>query len=60
MSLFLFTGGWVLDPRDGKPRGGVEVLVEDKVIREVSDRPIRSEAATRIRALTAGLCQRLN
>ena len=59
MSLFLFTGGWVLDPRDGRPRGGVEVLVEGKVIREVSDRPIRSETATRIplggRVLMPGL-----
>ena len=59
MSLFLFTGGWILDPRDGRLRGGVEVLVEDKEIREVSDRPIQSEAATRVplggRVLMPGL-----
>jgi imidazolonepropionase-like amidohydrolase len=57
--MFLFSNGQILDPREEGPRGGVEVLVEGGVIREVSDRPIRSEAATRIdlggRVLMPGL-----
>ena len=58
--MFLLANGRVLDPRhDDGPRGGVEVLVEGTTIREVSDRPIRSESATRIdlggRVLMPGL-----
>ena len=48
MTAYLFTGGLVLDPRQDGPRGGMEVLTEGGVIREVSDRPIVSAAATRI------------
>ena len=59
MTAYLFTGGLVLDPRQDGPRGGMEVLTEDGVIREVSDRPIVSAAATRIdlggRVLMPGL-----
>ena len=59
MTQFLFTGGPVLDPRHEGPREGMEVLVEDGIIREVSDRPIRSEAAERVdlagRVLMPGL-----
>ena len=59
MTQFLFTGGSVLDPRGEGPQDGMEVLVEDGTIREVSDRPIRSEAAERVdlggRVLMPGL-----
>ena len=59
MTQYLFTGGHVLDPRSDGPREGVEVLVEDGTIREVSDRGIRSEGADRIelggRVLMPGL-----
>jgi imidazolonepropionase-like amidohydrolase len=48
MTQYLFTGGQVLDPRNESPRDGMEVLVEGGTIREVSDRPIRSEGAERI------------
>ena len=48
MTQYLFTGGQVLDPRHDGPRDGVDVLVEGGLIREVSDRPIRSEGAERI------------
>ena len=37
MTAFLFTNGLVLDPRWDSPRAGLEVLVEDGVIREVSE-----------------------
>ncbi len=47
MTSFLFSNGVVLDPRWDGPRGGMEVLVEDGVIRAVSDRPIGG-GATRI------------
>jgi imidazolonepropionase-like amidohydrolase len=59
MAQYLFTGGRVLDPAHDALLDGMEVLVEGSVIREVSDRPIRSEAATRIelggRTLMPGL-----
>jgi imidazolonepropionase-like amidohydrolase len=59
VSVYLFTNGQVFDPRWDAPRGGMEVLVEGGTIREVSDKPIRSEAATRIdlggRVLLPGL-----
>jgi imidazolonepropionase-like amidohydrolase len=59
MASFLFSGGRFLDPRADELRDGVEVLVEDGLVREVSDRPIRSEAATRValggRTLMPGL-----
>ena len=44
MTAFLFTNGLVLDPRWDRPRGGMEVLVEDGVIREVSEGTITSPA----------------
>ncbi len=57
--IVLFTGGQVLDPRWDGPRGGMEVLVEAGLIREVSDRPIASPSATRVdlggRVLMPGL-----
>ena len=59
MTQTLFVNGRVLDPRHDGPRDGVEVLVADGVIREVSDRPIRSEGAERFdlagRVLMPGL-----
>jgi imidazolonepropionase-like amidohydrolase len=59
MSSYLFTGGKFLDPRINELREGVEVLVEDNLIREVSDRPISTAAAQRIdignRTLMPGL-----
>ena len=48
MASFLFTGGLVLDPRAEALQPGLEILVEDDLIREVSDRPIAAQAATRI------------
>ena len=57
--MVLFTGGQVLDPRWDGPRGGLEVLVEGGLIREVSDRPIASLSAERVelggRVLMPGL-----
>jgi len=55
----LFINGRVLDPRSDGAREGMEVLVEGGLIREVSDRPIRSASATRVdlggRVLMPGL-----
>ncbi|MDE2517777.1 MAG: amidohydrolase family protein [Rhodospirillales bacterium] len=48
MTQTLFTGGRLLDPAQDQLRDGMEILIEDGLIREVSDRPIRSEAARRI------------
>src|ERR1700751_1042017 len=59
MSSFLFSGGRFLDPRRGELRDGVEVLIEGERVKEVSDRPIKSAAATRValggRTLMPGL-----
>jgi imidazolonepropionase-like amidohydrolase len=59
MNSFLFTGGRFLDPRLDELRDGIEVLVEDNIIKEVSDRPIASASAQRIaignRTLMPGL-----
>ena len=59
MTSYLFTGGRFLDPRQDALRDGVEVLVEDGLVREVSDRPITATAATRValggRTLMPGL-----
>jgi imidazolonepropionase-like amidohydrolase len=59
MSSFLFSGGRLLDPRRGELRDGVEVLIEGERVKEISDRPIKSTAATRIelagRTLMPGL-----
>ena len=59
MSSFLFFGGRLLDPRRGELLDGVEVLIEGERVKEVSDRPIKSAAATRVelagRTLMPGL-----
>jgi imidazolonepropionase-like amidohydrolase len=48
MTSYLFTGGRFLDPRLDELRGGMQILVEGKMIKEVSDRPITSASAQRI------------
>jgi imidazolonepropionase-like amidohydrolase len=59
MGSYLFTGGQFLDPRRDELIGGIEVLVEDNLVREVSDRPITASFAQRIdignRTLMPGL-----
>jgi imidazolonepropionase-like amidohydrolase len=59
MSSFLFSGGRLLDPRRGELLDGVEVLIEGERVKEVSDRPVKSAAATRValggRTLMPGL-----
>src|SRR5580658_4578549 len=59
MRSYLFIGGRFLDPRLDELRDGMEVLVEDTVIKEVSDRPISAPNAQRIdignRTLMPGL-----
>jgi imidazolonepropionase-like amidohydrolase len=59
MTSYLFTGGRFLDPRRDELLEGVEVLVEDTLIKEVSDRPISAPNAQRIdignRTLMPGL-----
>jgi imidazolonepropionase-like amidohydrolase len=59
MASFLFSGGRLLDPRQDTLRDGIEMLVEDGIVREVSDRPIRSATAARValggRTLMPGL-----
>jgi imidazolonepropionase-like amidohydrolase len=45
MSQILFRNFSLLDPRQDEARGGYEVLVEDDIIREVSDRPIDARNA---------------
>ncbi|MDI3309349.1 MAG: amidohydrolase family protein, partial [Acetobacteraceae bacterium] len=59
MAGYLFSGGRFLDPRRDVLRDDIEVLVEGSLVKEVSDRPIRSSAAERIdlagRTLMPGL-----
>jgi len=59
MTAYLFSGGRLLDPRAPELREGIEVLVENDRVREVSDRPIASSGAMRIdlrgRTLMPGL-----
>ncbi|MCX5514700.1 peptidase M38 [Kaistia algarum] len=59
MSALLFTGGRFLDPSKDALLDGIDVLVEDGRIVEVSEHPIRSTSATRIdlggRTLMPGL-----
>ncbi|HET6183665.1 MAG TPA: amidohydrolase family protein [Acetobacteraceae bacterium] len=59
MASFLFAGGRFLDPRADALREGIDVLVEDGLVKEVADRPIRAGSATRIelggRTLMPGL-----
>jgi imidazolonepropionase-like amidohydrolase len=59
MTSFLFHNLRLLDPRRDELLDGMQVLVEDDVVREVADRPITSTAAQRIdlagRTLMPGL-----
>ena len=59
MGSFVFTGGRFLDPRRDDLIDGVEVLVEDNLVKEVSGRPITAPGAQRIeignRTLMPGL-----
>ena len=59
MGSYLFIGGRFLDPRRDDLIDGIEVLVEDNLIKEVSDRPITTTSAHRIdlgtRTLMPGL-----
>lgn len=59
MPSFLFHGGRFLDPRRDELLDGFEVLIEDGVVKEVSDRAIGAASATRIdlagRTLMPGL-----
>ncbi len=45
MTLTLFRGGLVFDGAGSEARDGLEVLVEGKRIKEVSDRPIKAQGA---------------
>jgi imidazolonepropionase-like amidohydrolase len=59
MTSFVFGGGRFLDPRRDELREGIEVLVENGMVKEVADRPIRAAGAERIdlhgRTLMPGL-----
>jgi imidazolonepropionase-like amidohydrolase len=59
MAAYLFHGGYFLDPRKAELQGGVEVLIEDDRVKEVSDRPISAASADRVdlrgRTLMPGL-----
>jgi imidazolonepropionase-like amidohydrolase len=59
MTSYLFTGGYWLDPQRSELLEGVDVLVENDRIKEVSDRPILASSAERIdlagRTLMPGL-----
>jgi imidazolonepropionase-like amidohydrolase len=59
MTSFVFGGGRFLDPRRDELREGIELLVEDGMVKEVADRPIRAAGAERIdlrgRTLMPGL-----
>jgi imidazolonepropionase-like amidohydrolase len=46
MQLCLFAGGKFLDPRRGSSRDGVEVQIEDGLIKDVPDWPFRPQSAT--------------
>ena len=58
-TLYLFHSGRFLDPRRDELLDGIEVLVEDDRVKEVADRPIGTQAATRVnlrgRTLMPGL-----
>ena len=59
MTSYLFSGGRLLDPRRDELAGGMEVLVEGGLVKEVADRPIKAPTAQRIdlggRTLMPGL-----
>ena len=48
MSSYLFFGGRFLDPRQNDLRDGVEVLIENGSVKEVSDKPIGAASAQRV------------
>ena len=48
MSAYVFVNGRLLDPLQAELLDGMQVLVEDGVVREVSDRPIHAPSATTI------------
>ncbi|MBO0758591.1 MAG: amidohydrolase family protein, partial [Bradyrhizobiaceae bacterium] len=48
MTSFLFHGGALLDPRQSDLIEGAQVLVENDRVKEVSDKTIKLESATRI------------
>ncbi|CAN7353556.1 amidohydrolase family protein [Bosea sp. LjRoot9] len=45
MSAYLFRGGRLLDPHQGVLIDGIDVLVEDEIVKEVSDKPIVAKSA---------------
>ncbi|MCW3476429.1 metal-dependent hydrolase family protein [Limobrevibacterium gyesilva] len=59
MTSYVFGGGRFLDPRQDALLEGIEVLVENGLVKEVSDRPIHAASAQRIdlrgRTLMPGL-----
>jgi imidazolonepropionase-like amidohydrolase len=59
MTSYLFTGGKFLDPRKDALLEGIQVLVEDSLVKEVSDRPIANATAQHVdighRTLMPGL-----
>jgi imidazolonepropionase-like amidohydrolase len=59
VTSFLFHGGRFLDPRQEQLREDVELLVEDGLVKEVGDAPIKATGVTRIdlkgRTLMPGL-----
>ena len=46
MTQYLFKNLQLLEPSFGDVQSGFEVLVENDLIREVSDKPIKSDSAT--------------
>ncbi len=48
MSSFVFHGGRFLDPRKDDLQDGIEVLVDDGAVVEISDRPIKAGTAQRV------------
>src|SRR5512141_1100407 len=45
MAQFLFRNFQLLEPEAGELRGGFELLAEDEMVREVSDKPIKAQGA---------------
>jgi len=59
VTTILFHGGRLLDPRQSELVDGIDLLIEDGTVKEVSDTPIRTQVAQRIdlggRTLCPGL-----
>jgi imidazolonepropionase-like amidohydrolase len=59
MPQFLFTNFQLLEPTYGEIRGGYQLLIEDEVVKDLSDAPIKAASATVIdcgrRTLMPGL-----